>query len=68
MNSSNRLLHWLWFSLGVGLVDEEHDARGWQQGRVVIPRYLHLRLGHARDVAVWPAKDEAEPDWVSRRT
>ena len=58
---------------GIGWIDEQgHDARrGDQLVQQLQPlrRGLHVRLGHARDVAARPAKagDEAEPDRVAAR-
>ena len=58
---------------GIGRVDEQrHDARrGKQLVQQFQPlrRYLHVQLGHARDVAARPVKagDEAELDRVAAR-
>jgi hypothetical protein len=58
---------------GIGWIDEQgHDARrGDQLVQQLQPlrRCLHVRLGHARDIAARPAKagDETEPDWVAAR-
>ena len=70
---TSRCLHLLRVGLGnsgIGWIDEQgYDARrGDQLVQQLQPlrRYLHVRIGHARDIAARPVKagDEAEPDRV----
>src|SRR5215510_6096969 len=65
---AGRLLQVSQYGLGIGIgwVDERgNDGRRWYQlvrQLQSLRHYLHVQLGHARDVAAWPieASDETE--------
>ena len=73
---TSRCLHLLRGGLGksgFGWVDKQgYDARRGEklmQQLQPLRRYLHVRIGHARNIAARPVKagDEAEPHWVQAR-